>query len=113
MSIEKSDDPQSFGNFEHDGWETVSKGYDQHFANLTSQSVGALLESAKVSRGRLLYRFKQILCLSRVLPGQALLGKMTVVRRFAVNWPEQIQLGNDICRFEAEYRSDRFDNRGI
>jgi len=51
MSIEKSDDPQSFGNFEHDGWETVSKGYDQHFANLTSQSVGALLESAKVSRG--------------------------------------------------------------
>ena len=39
MSIESSNDPQGFVSFEHNGWEVVSRGYEQHFAGLTSQSV--------------------------------------------------------------------------
>ncbi len=48
MSIETSNDPEGFGNFEHSGWETVSQGYEQHFAELTSQSVNAILNAANV-----------------------------------------------------------------
>ncbi len=52
MSIESSNNPQRFANFEHEGWETVSQGYDQHFASLTRQSVDALLTAADVSQGK-------------------------------------------------------------
>ena len=48
MSIESSNDPQGFDNFEHNGWEAVSRGYEQHFAELTSQSVNAALDAAAV-----------------------------------------------------------------
>jgi ubiquinone/menaquinone biosynthesis C-methylase UbiE len=48
MSIESSNDPQGFDSFEHNGWEAVSRGYEQHFAELTSQSVNAALDAAAV-----------------------------------------------------------------
>lgn len=51
MSIESSSDPRAFADFEHQAWETVSHGYEAHFARLTSQSVPALLEAAGVGRG--------------------------------------------------------------
>lgn len=51
MTIEVSNDPGLFGDFEHRGWETVSSGYQQHFARLTSQSVAAILDAARVSAG--------------------------------------------------------------
>ena len=52
MNIESSNDPQSFVNFELDGWETVSQGYEDHFAKLTSQSVDAILDAGDVSSGK-------------------------------------------------------------
>ena len=48
MSIESSNDPREFVKFEHSGWETVSRGYEQLFAGLTSQSVNAILDAAEV-----------------------------------------------------------------
>ena len=52
MSIESSNDPQSFSDFEHDAWETVSRSYQEHFARLTNQSVIALLDAAEVTSGK-------------------------------------------------------------
>jgi hypothetical protein len=46
MNIESSNDPQNFLNFELDGWETVSQGYEEYFAKLTRQSVEAILDAA-------------------------------------------------------------------
>ena len=41
---------ESFRDFEHRGWEdpAVCAGYDDHFSKLTTQSVGALLDAARV-----------------------------------------------------------------
>jgi ubiquinone/menaquinone biosynthesis C-methylase UbiE len=52
MSIESSNDPQGFVSFEHSGWEAVSRGYEQHFTGLTSQSVAAVLDAAEVKSGK-------------------------------------------------------------
>ena len=49
MSIESSNDPSGFSDFEHQAWETVSRGYEEHFARLTTQSVNSILEAAEVS----------------------------------------------------------------
>jgi ubiquinone/menaquinone biosynthesis C-methylase UbiE len=51
MVIERSREPAAFQDFEHEGWETVSDGYEQHFARLTSQTVEPLLDAAGVARG--------------------------------------------------------------
>lgn len=51
MNIESSNEPQEFTKFEHEGWETISRGYERHFAPLTSQSVSALLDAAEVGTG--------------------------------------------------------------
>lgn len=51
MEIEKSSDPNSFNSFEHSGWDTVSNGYEQHFCDLTSQSIPTLLQVANISSG--------------------------------------------------------------
>ena len=51
MSIESSNDPQGFSKFEHSGWETVSRGYEEHLAGITSQSVNAVLDAAGVTNG--------------------------------------------------------------
>ena len=48
MSIESSNDPEGFSGFEHSGWEAVSRGYEQHIARLTAQSVDAVLDAAAV-----------------------------------------------------------------
>lgn len=52
MSIESSNDPKNFFSFEHRGWESVSQGYEQHFANLTNQSVNDILDAAAVESGK-------------------------------------------------------------
>ena len=52
MNIDSSNDPQRFSKFEHDAWEEISHGYEQHFARLTRQSVDAVLTSAEVRSGK-------------------------------------------------------------
>src|SRR5262245_47901336 len=51
MAIESSHDPGAFREFEHDGWETVSVGYERHFARLTTQTVPGILDAAHVAEG--------------------------------------------------------------
>ena len=48
MSIETSNQPDAFGQFEHEGWESVSAAYDHSFGRLTPQSADALLDAAGV-----------------------------------------------------------------
>lgn len=44
---------ESFRDFEYAGWsdESICGSYDDHFSSLTTQSVGALLDAARVGRG--------------------------------------------------------------
>jgi SAM-dependent methyltransferase len=51
MAIESSRNPGAFREFEHDGWETVSVGYERHFARLTIRTVPAILDAAHVAEG--------------------------------------------------------------
>ena len=51
MTIELSNEPQAFQQLEHRIWETISDGYEQHFSRLTSQSVPATLDAARVGGG--------------------------------------------------------------
>jgi SAM-dependent methyltransferase len=51
MAIERSRDPTAFQDFEHDGWETVSDGYERHFARLTGQTVEPILDASGVAEG--------------------------------------------------------------
>jgi SAM-dependent methyltransferase len=51
MAMESSRNPGAFREFEHDGWETVSLGYERHFARLTTQTVSATLDAAHVAEG--------------------------------------------------------------
>ena len=51
MTIEKSDQPDAFLKFEHEGWETNSSGYERHFSDLTGQVVGPTLDAAGVEAG--------------------------------------------------------------
>ena len=51
MKIESAQDSEAFKNFEHQGWETVSSGYEQHFARLTGQAVPATLEAVGLTKG--------------------------------------------------------------
>lgn len=50
MAVEVSNEPQAFQRFEHDGWETVSEGYDRWVSQLTNQSGRTLVANA-VRRG--------------------------------------------------------------
>jgi SAM-dependent methyltransferase len=51
VAIEISSDPEVFSEFEHQGWETSSGGYDEHWARLTRQTVSATLDAAGVVEG--------------------------------------------------------------
>lgn len=51
MTIEFSNESENFQEFEHRGWETISDGYEQHFAPLTHQAVPATLDAAAVREG--------------------------------------------------------------
>ena len=44
-------DPQTFRQFEHQGWQDIAARYHSGFAAVTTQSVVALLDSACVNRG--------------------------------------------------------------
>jgi SAM-dependent methyltransferase len=51
MAIESSRNAKAFQDFEHDGWETVSDGYERHFARLTRQTVPATLDAVGITPG--------------------------------------------------------------
>lgn len=51
MAIDTSNDPEVFADFEHQGWETNSAGYDRHWARLTRRTVPATLDAAGVAAG--------------------------------------------------------------
>lgn len=51
MSIESSNDPGTFHDFEHKNWQASMDGYQHHFAELTRQTVPALLDAAEVRAG--------------------------------------------------------------
>lgn len=44
-------DPEAFREFEHAGWEAVAHRYHYHFARLTAQATGPLLEAVDVGDG--------------------------------------------------------------
>ncbi len=44
-------DPEAFREFEHAGWEAVAHRYHHHFARLTAQTAGPLLEAVGVGDG--------------------------------------------------------------
>jgi SAM-dependent methyltransferase len=44
-------DPQAFRQFEHTGWQEIASRYDAGFAPVTTQSVRALLDAARVTAG--------------------------------------------------------------
>ena len=44
-------DPEAFREFEHAGWEAVADAYHHHFARLTAQTAGPLLEAVGVGDG--------------------------------------------------------------
>jgi SAM-dependent methyltransferase len=44
-------DPQAFRDFEHHGWQDIASRYHDGFAAVTTQSIPALLDAAKVSEG--------------------------------------------------------------
>jgi SAM-dependent methyltransferase len=51
MPIEQSHESKQFSAFELSGWETNIRGYDSAFGAVTRQTVGAMLDSANVTRG--------------------------------------------------------------
>jgi SAM-dependent methyltransferase len=44
-------DPAAFRQFEHQGWQEVASRYHSGFGDVTSQSVAALLDAARVQKG--------------------------------------------------------------
>jgi SAM-dependent methyltransferase len=44
-------EPEKFRNFEHAGWESIPSEYHQAFGNLTTQTIGPLLDAARVKSG--------------------------------------------------------------
>lgn len=48
MAIQKSEDPAAFAAFEHEGWQTVNKGYDEHWGPVTRQTAEPTLDAAGV-----------------------------------------------------------------
>jgi SAM-dependent methyltransferase len=51
MAIEQSRDSQQFSAFERAGWDTNIGGYESAFGAVARQTVGAMLDAARVTRG--------------------------------------------------------------
>lgn len=51
MPIEQSRDSKQFSAFELAGWDTNIRGYDSAFGAVARQTVGAMLDAARVTRG--------------------------------------------------------------
>ena len=51
MTIETSQEPRAFSDFEHRGWETNSAGYDRHWTMLTGHCADAMLDAMDISSG--------------------------------------------------------------
>jgi SAM-dependent methyltransferase len=51
MPIEQSRDSKQFSAFELSGWDTNIRGYDSAFGAVARQTVGSMLDAARVTRG--------------------------------------------------------------
>jgi SAM-dependent methyltransferase len=51
MPIEQSRDPTQFSAFELSGWDSNISGYDSAFGAVARQTVGSMLDAARVTRG--------------------------------------------------------------
>ena len=51
MPIEQSRDPKQFSAFELSGWDDNIRGYDSAFGTVARQTVGPMLDAARVTRG--------------------------------------------------------------
>jgi SAM-dependent methyltransferase len=51
MAVEQSRDPKQFSAFELSGWDTNIGGYASAFGAVARQTVGAMLDAARVTRG--------------------------------------------------------------
>jgi SAM-dependent methyltransferase len=51
MPVEQSRDPKQFSAFELSGWDTNISGYASAFGAVARQTVGAMLDAARVTRG--------------------------------------------------------------
>jgi len=51
MPIEQSRDPKQFAAFELSGWDSNISGYDSAFGAVARQTVGPMLDAARVTRG--------------------------------------------------------------
>lgn len=51
MPIEQSRDPKQFSDFELSGWDSNIRGYDSAFGAVARQTVPAMLDAARVTRG--------------------------------------------------------------
>jgi SAM-dependent methyltransferase len=51
MSVEQSRDPKQFSAFERSGWDANISGYASAFGAVARQTVGAMLDAARVTRG--------------------------------------------------------------
>jgi SAM-dependent methyltransferase len=51
MPIQRSNEPDAFASFERSGWNAVTDGYVKAIGPVTAQSVDAMLDAAKVTKG--------------------------------------------------------------
>jgi len=51
MSSVPTPDPAAFHAFEHAGWQSAARGYDDAFGSLTRQAIGPLLDAAQLRPG--------------------------------------------------------------
>jgi hypothetical protein len=55
MPIESSNAPQAFQRIEKRGWETISNGYEQHFARVVRHARYVTFKMAEVAVPRALF----------------------------------------------------------
>ena len=51
MTVQASNDPTAFNDFEHKGWQVASGSYEHHFARVTRQTTPTMLDAARVGEG--------------------------------------------------------------
>jgi SAM-dependent methyltransferase len=51
VTIQTSNEPAAFNDFEHEGWQRASGGYEQYFSQITQQTATAMMDAAGVVAG--------------------------------------------------------------
>ncbi|HYC16916.1 MAG TPA: methyltransferase domain-containing protein [Pseudolabrys sp.] len=69
MPIEQSRDPKQFADFELAGWDSNIGGYNLAFGGVARQTVGSMLDAARVTRGM---QVLDVCCGPGMLAGEAL-----------------------------------------